>query len=495
MVWQDIVLFPGPHVDVEQEREARLAAQVRAGADWALSALIARYQPVVVRYLTRLTGDGARAATLAEHIFVRMERRLRGPHGAQHLRLWLLRASTEAGLDALRNPHRAQPPRLQGGPLPRGLLAERVSSRTSQRLRAGLGRFTGTPGSTNRQARPLIWSEPDEVLQDHQAHMAPPVDDELDRLDPREALRHRLVRAVLAELPYGDAQCLALHLIAGLNQSEVAQALGIRPSAARHRVVQGLQLFSHRYEAALASLGITADVAYDQPFADEEQPPRREDGLGEDLVIPRADYPEFDPEEGMMVVTDEMPAWPRPAQSEPAEMPREDMGEQPEMPTEVFADDASPETDADAVAAEEPLAEPSDEPAPEPVAIPVAESAIVGPIVDAVPVAADMYASAMNGFQEQDTQSLGYSILVEQPHVVEAKFPAEAPAEAMPVSWPDNEPPGETRPEAEARVVPILSTEGSAGAPERARAEEREANTMPDGSTRLIPVLSDGHGD
>jgi hypothetical protein len=84
-------------------------------------------------------------------------------------------------------------------------------------------------------------------------------------MNPQEELRHRLVRAVLAELPYGDAQCLALHLVAGLNQTEVARALGIRPSAARHRIVQGLQMFSHRYDAAITSLGIPTEVAYAEP--------------------------------------------------------------------------------------------------------------------------------------------------------------------------------------------------------------------------------------
>jgi hypothetical protein len=81
-------------------------------------------------------------------------------------------------------------------------------------------------------------------------------------MTPREELRHRLIRAVLAELPYGDAQCLALHLVAGLNQTEVATALGIRPSAARHRIVQGLQMFAHRYDAAITSLGVPAEIAY-----------------------------------------------------------------------------------------------------------------------------------------------------------------------------------------------------------------------------------------
>src|SRR5690348_2723211 len=276
MVWQDA--FPGPvsHLDAEQEREQRLAAQARAGAEWALTALIARYQPPVTRYLTRLTGSAELAAAIAERVFVRMERRLRGPHGSQNLRLWLLRACTESGLDALRHPKPAGIPRL-----------------------AGLGALAQITGSTRRQVRQLIWSalpesargaiRPDTGAGPRTAPLdAPesptastaaasgtpnPIDSELDREDPRETLRYRIVRAVLAELPYGDAQCLALHLVAGLNQAEVARALGITPAAARRRIVQGLQLFSARYEAAVASLGLpreflTADRRTPAPVPD-----------------------------------------------------------------------------------------------------------------------------------------------------------------------------------------------------------------------------------
>ena len=274
MAWQGMSPFPTPRMDAEEEREMRLAAQARAGAEWALAALIARYQPPVLRYLARLTGNPAQAHRLAERIFVRMERRLRGPRGAEHLRLWLLRAATEAGLDALRHPGRSrQPSRLNAPDAPRGLLMDGPTDR----LRAGLSRIAEITGTTRRQVRQLIWNNDAPATPKASprgqatssgaapgpaADIPPAVDPELDAMNPQEELRHRLVRAVLAELPYGDAQCLALHLVAGLNQTEVARALGIRPSAARHRIVQGLQMFSHRYEAAVTSLGVPAEVAY-----------------------------------------------------------------------------------------------------------------------------------------------------------------------------------------------------------------------------------------
>jgi RNA polymerase sigma factor (sigma-70 family) len=221
-------------LDAEQERELRLISQARAGADWALAALVARYQPMVVRYLTRLVGDAERARDLAEEVFLRMERRLRGPHGGEYLRLWLLRACTETGLDALRRPRRgASSPRLDVAGSPARLLSERVGS-SAQRLRTGFGKLAERTSATSRQMRHLIWandlpeatSPPDTAFgAAAPVTSAPPPE---ETLDPRAALRHQMVRAVLAEIPYGDAQCVALHLVAGLYQAEVAQALGIR---------------------------------------------------------------------------------------------------------------------------------------------------------------------------------------------------------------------------------------------------------------------------
>ena len=275
MAWQGMSPFPTPRMDAEEEREMRLAAQARAGAEWALAALIARYQPPVLRYLTRLTGHPAQAHRTAERIFVRMERRLRGPRGAEHLRLWLLRAATEAGLDALRHPGRSrQPSRLSAPDGPRGLLGDGPTGAATDRLRAGLSKIVEMTGTTRRQVRQLIWNNDANAAPrapqrsqtpDPAADSPPVIDPELDAMNPQEELRHRLVRAVLAELPYRDAQCLALHLVAGLNQTEVARALGIRPSAARHRIVQGLQMFSHRYDAAVTSLGVPMEIAYAEP--------------------------------------------------------------------------------------------------------------------------------------------------------------------------------------------------------------------------------------
>lgn len=296
MAWQDLFPLPGARIDAEEERELRLVAQARGGADWALSALVARYQPTVTRYLSRLTGSVERSRLLAEGVFARMEQRIQGPQGGKQLRLWLLRTCTEMGLDTLREP-RAHSLRALVGPRgPAGLLPSRAAGTGPLKPRAG--GLADVATKTSRQVRKLIWTTSDEredmPTQPERASdgAATPAespagygsDDPFPDLDPREALRFRMIRAVLAELPFGDSQCLALHLVAGLNQAEVARALGITGSATRKRVVHGLQLFAQRYEAAAASLRLPPETLHDRedrefktPLLDPDfaqQPPR-----------------------------------------------------------------------------------------------------------------------------------------------------------------------------------------------------------------------------
>jgi DNA-directed RNA polymerase specialized sigma24 family protein len=258
MIWRDTGASAAGEIDPERELELRLVAHAHAGAAWALSSLVARYQPPVVRYLIRLTGDQERAHALAEQVFVRMARRIRGPHRGEQLRLWLLRTSTEVGLDVLRRPVGRGPARLTAPARSPALLPGQVREGAVMRLLHSIGaryRKRHTP----RLAPPtqeFVWSDADrgQGLNGRAGAVA-------ETLSPREQVRHRLIRAVLAELAYSDAQCLALHLVAGLNQTEVALALGVAAPIARRRIVQGLQLFARRYEATLASLGLPKDFA------------------------------------------------------------------------------------------------------------------------------------------------------------------------------------------------------------------------------------------
>jgi RNA polymerase sigma factor (sigma-70 family) len=278
-----------PTLDPEQEREQRLMAQARSGALWALDALVARYQSTLTRYLTRLTGDKERAAALTEDVLVRMERRLYIPRPVIDLRLWLLRAATDAGLDVLRRPQK-QPPRLTTASGPIGLLLEGREATPTQRLRLTLSRLAQPRGARERQSRPR--PPLSETAVEEQSDPEP--------VDPREAFRRRLVRAVLAELPMEDARCVALHLVAGLNQVEVARTLAMPPSRARARIVEGLAIFGRQYKAALNTLGIPRELGYGVGFGAEAS---LEGGL---IQLPRyrspfARLPETPAESGMIV--------------------------------------------------------------------------------------------------------------------------------------------------------------------------------------------------
>jgi DNA-directed RNA polymerase specialized sigma24 family protein len=236
-VWQSEWMQPAAERSAEHEREQRLVAQARAGSDWALAALETRYQPLVVRYLAHLTGSPEHARPLTDEIFVRMERHLYGPQGLAQARLWLLRATTDAGLAHLRNWRAARPARM-----PAPTLMRRGASRP---VAPTLPRAVA-PTADERDHRP-----------DHSPnHSAEEMQTALGSADPREALRQRLVRTVLAELPPDDARCLALHLVAGLSHIDVAQVMDLAPATARERIIHGVQLFAMRYDDALDALGM-----------------------------------------------------------------------------------------------------------------------------------------------------------------------------------------------------------------------------------------------
>lgn len=421
MVWQEA--FPptgGPAFDAETERERRLAAQARAGATWALTALIARYQPTVVRYLTRLCGNQAQAQQMAERIFQRMERRLRGPHGAENLRLWLLRACTEAGLDTLRRPNVRSVPRL-GGSSVAGLLNAQSGASPQRTLRDGLSRLR-KGGAVERQARPLVWADTQPPASAHgQAGPRAPesvepeqhLDEEIDRLDPRDALRHRLVRVTLAELPFGDAQCLALHLVAGLNQAEVARALGITNSAARRRIVHGLALFSDRYNQAVQSLGLPVELGYGDALPRAPMEPEPVAAPAPEPVVISAEAPAADERDERYQAPDRAEA-----DDELVAM----SSAQDERSREILsgvsylsedATDDLDDLDAEQVEEVTPLAPPAAEVGPVSGGLitRVASDAILGPIVDALPIeAASPEASGVFGLPGPRSMPLAYEL-------------------------------------------------------------------------------------
>jgi DNA-directed RNA polymerase specialized sigma24 family protein len=293
-VWQSEWMPPAASRSAEHEREQRLLAQARAGFDWALAAFETRYQPLVARYLAQLTGNPERSRALAEEVFVRMERRLYGPEGLAHARVWLLRATTDTGLAYLRDWRAARPVQMPAGRAPTGQLEPRPATAPTLTRRDALARLGRQAHSESGAStpRPMLPTLPramtsalpsaltgaaSQTASEHGHNTARPQGrpesqanggrqpigaDEARAVqyatDPRETLRHRLVRAVLAELPEDDARCLALHLVAGLNQSDVAYTMGLAPAVAREHIIRGVQIFAVRYDDALDALGMPA---------------------------------------------------------------------------------------------------------------------------------------------------------------------------------------------------------------------------------------------
>lgn len=68
--------------------------------------------------------------------------------------------------------------------------------------------------------------------------------------DPAQDLGEReLVGAALARLPKDMARCLLLYEVEGFTAKEVAQIVGIKPDAARQRIVRARRLFKQAYES------------------------------------------------------------------------------------------------------------------------------------------------------------------------------------------------------------------------------------------------------
>jgi DNA-directed RNA polymerase specialized sigma24 family protein len=336
MIWRERPSASPSEIDAEQELELRLSAQARAGAEWALSALVARYQPPVVRYLVRLTGNKQTGYALAEQVFVRMGRRLRGPQGGRHLRLWLLRAATEAGLDAIRPVATKRRGRLLPGPHPAGLLPAVASEPRVSRLLTSLG--VKAPFRPAQQDAPttqeFVWQM--EATSDE----APDAGHAESGITP-EQVRQRVIRAVLGELPYADAQCLALHLVAGLNQSDVAQALGLADVVVRRRIVEGLEFFAVRYEATMERLGLSESS--DAPAEDAPTFSDLVAGVDEPDVVDappvRAAADPAGPSEAIAAPVEEERQLPAPATSEvetsePAEIVAPEAVAEPQMAAE-----------------------------------------------------------------------------------------------------------------------------------------------------------------
>lgn len=172
-----------------------LVEQARAGDTGAFEALIRRYQGWVFTLALRMLGDRAEAEDMAQEIFLKAYRGLKGFKGSSRFSTWLYAIASHHCLNQL-EARRRQP---------------------SQFGRSGKGRN----GAGN---------DPPAVLE-RLADQAPRADALLERVDLA-----RIVQAELRNLTEEHRIILVLRDIQGLSYEEIAETLGLELGTVRSRL-------------------------------------------------------------------------------------------------------------------------------------------------------------------------------------------------------------------------------------------------------------------
>lgn len=181
---------------------AELIGRFCEGEVWAFEELYRRHHPVVMRRLTRLTGNAAIAEELAQEAFLRAAQRMNST-GEVRFRAWVLRIGTNLGIDHLRALRR-QPSQ---------------SMETMLTVRPGAGV---------------------EVVVDTEAG--------LERKEDA-----RFVADVLARLTARHRQVLVHREIEGLDYRTIAERMGISCSAVETLLFRARGRFREEYTKALAT--------------------------------------------------------------------------------------------------------------------------------------------------------------------------------------------------------------------------------------------------
>ncbi len=228
MGWRNPLSNSDQPINPEFEQEARLVEQARSGSERAFAALLARYQQPVFRLIFYLVGSEVEARELAKaalkHALLHMPR---VPAGYS-IRPWILRVATLVALDAVRArtetpqqiiaaqllPPADAPRMVDADPLSRGIVSS-PALRPSQPL----AKRSADPGMT----RATSWSEI-------------PLD-----------LEQQLVRHLLAGLPDGDAELLALGVVGQVATRDLAALAGTSQRSIRRRIARALIMFQSQY--------------------------------------------------------------------------------------------------------------------------------------------------------------------------------------------------------------------------------------------------------
>lgn len=166
--------------------DEELMSQVQAGDERAFTRVVERYQDRIMNYLTRLTGDRARAEDLAQEAFIKLFTRAGRYNHDGKLGAYLYKIATNVTLSYLRREHR--------------------------RRALGAIFLTGDNGG-----------DPAESPQTTAIN----------------GERHRLLARAIEALPVRYRVPLVLHELEGLSYEDVAQVTGVRTGTVKSRISRG----------------------------------------------------------------------------------------------------------------------------------------------------------------------------------------------------------------------------------------------------------------
>lgn len=257
MVWRHPLGNMDQPINPEFEQEARLVEQARAGSERAFAALLARYQQPVFRLIFFLVGDEEEARGLArialKHALLHMPR---VPSG-HSIRPWLLRVATLVAVDAVRERSESPQALLAALQLPPPPGPPRMVD-ADPTLRASR---SGVP-AIRRTSRPVDASI-----------AAPGIDPGATVLARGDEIpieiERELIRRLLAGLPDGDAELLALGVVGQVPTRDLAALAGTSQRSVRRRIARALILFQSRYQtvwqAALPGATTGAEIPLPAP--------------------------------------------------------------------------------------------------------------------------------------------------------------------------------------------------------------------------------------
>jgi len=185
---------PPPPAGASDE-DAPLVDRARAGDAGAFEVLVRRHQRWVFTLALRMLGNTAEAEDMAQEIFLKAYRGLKGFKGASRFSTWLHTIASHHCLNSL-EARRRQPLAHQHG--------------------------SNRAGHSSHDPPPIL---------DHLADPAPRADSLLEQADLA-----RTVQAALAELTEDHRIVLVLRDIQGLSYDEIARTLGLELGTVRSRL-------------------------------------------------------------------------------------------------------------------------------------------------------------------------------------------------------------------------------------------------------------------